>query len=143
MGTSLATPSALWRIASQLVRAKRLTVFGHVTPRCQFFRLASGLPEQPSRKIRRLRKSQIKGHATFNLGFVRNFAPRQHGAFFLYVSVLSIMAVGVILMALMLMFILGVQAASQADSTPEIVQSRPLRRYPPGLRRLWFWFKVR
>jgi hypothetical protein len=62
------------------------------------------------------------------------------GAFFLYVSVLSIMAVGVILMALMLMFILGVQAASQADSTPAIVQS--LRRYPPGLRRIWFWFKL-
>jgi hypothetical protein len=65
------------------------------------------------------------------------------GAFFLYVSILSIMAVGVILMALMLMFILGVQAASQADSTPAIVQARPLRRYPPGLLRLWFWFKLR
>jgi hypothetical protein len=33
------------------------------------------------------------------------------GAFFLYVSILSIMAVVVILMALMLTFLLGVQAA--------------------------------
>jgi hypothetical protein len=135
MGTSLATPSALWRIASQLVRTKRLTVFGHVTPRCQFFRLASRLPEQPSRKMRRLRKSQIKGHATFNLGFVRNFAPRQHGAFFLYVSILSIIAVVVVLMALMLMFLLGVQAARRADSSPIIPSGRKLRRRPALIRR--------
>jgi hypothetical protein len=35
------------------------------------------------------------------------------GAFFLYVSVLSIMTVVVMLMALMFMFLLGVQAARQ------------------------------
>jgi uncharacterized membrane protein len=45
------------------------------------------------------------------------------GAFFLYVSILSIMAVVVLLMALILMFFLGVQAARQADSFPAIVRA--------------------
>jgi hypothetical protein len=48
------------------------------------------------------------------------------GAFFLYVSILSIMAVAVILMALMLMFLLGVQAARQGISIPAIAWGRKL-----------------
>jgi hypothetical protein len=52
------------------------------------------------------------------------------GAFFLYVSILSILAVVVVLMALILMFFLGVQAASQGDSTPAIVQAKPSPAVP-------------
>jgi hypothetical protein len=49
------------------------------------------------------------------------------GAFFLYVSVLSIMAVVVILMALLLMFLLGVQAARQRIPVPAFPWGRKLR----------------
>jgi len=49
------------------------------------------------------------------------------GAFFLYVSILSIMAVVVIRMALMLMFLLGVQAARQGIPVPAIPWRRKLR----------------
>jgi hypothetical protein len=49
------------------------------------------------------------------------------GAFFLYVSILSIMAVVVILMALVLMFLLGVQAARQRIPVPDLPWGRKLR----------------
>jgi hypothetical protein len=49
------------------------------------------------------------------------------GAFFMYVSVLSIMAVVVILMALMLMFLLGVQITRQRIPVPVLPRGRTLR----------------
>ncbi len=49
------------------------------------------------------------------------------GAFFLYVSILSIMAVVVLLMALMLMFFLGIQAARQEFPLLAIPSRRKLR----------------
>ena len=49
------------------------------------------------------------------------------GAFFMYVSVLSIMAVGVILVALMLMFLLGVQVTRQGISIPVLPRASTLR----------------
>jgi hypothetical protein len=49
------------------------------------------------------------------------------GAFFLYVSILSIMAVVMILTALMLMFLLGFQAARPPIPVPAIPSGRKLR----------------
>ena len=49
------------------------------------------------------------------------------GAFFMYVSVLSIMAVVVILMALMLTFLLGVQITKQRMPVPALPWGRTLR----------------
>jgi len=42
------------------------------------------------------------------------------GAFLLYVSILSILTVGVILMAAMFMFVIGVQVEKQRRRVPEI-----------------------
>jgi len=60
------------------------------------------------------------------------------GAFFLYVSILSIMAVVVLLVALMLMFFLGIQAARQEFPLLAIPSRRKLRlaRGPAGTSRL-------
>ncbi len=49
------------------------------------------------------------------------------GAFFLYVSILSIMAVVVLLMALMLTFFLGIQAARREIPVLAIPSRRKLR----------------
>ena len=59
------------------------------------------------------------------------------GAFFLYVSILSIMAVVVLLMALMLMFFLGIQAAGREIPLLAIPSRRKLRlvRGPAGASR--------
>jgi len=54
------------------------------------------------------------------------------GAFFMYVSALSIMAVAVILMALTLMFLLGIRAARQP--IPALTLESTVGREEAGLR---------
>jgi len=59
------------------------------------------------------------------------------GAFFSYVSILSIMAVAVLLMAMMLMFFLGIQTAKQEILVPATPAGRKLHLVRVPGHRMW------